>query len=1196
MSRVGELTTEQEPLYTLGARDRLAIFLERLDTPLGLGVMFGLALLIRLLIASHIGFKGDLRLFQLWAGRLDNVGPRHFYVTGQFQDYPPGYLYVLWLTGKISAAPGYLLLKLPAMLADLGLAWFAGTLASRIAAPALRERLPVRALVAAGVLFNPAVIALSAGWGQVDSVPAMLVVLTLLLLYTGRPSLGREIASFVSFAVAVAMKPQAGFVLPLLLYALYRRYLHGRTTQQLIDGALSIGLVAVPALLLWSISGLAFGMGPVKLVRFYRHSASVYPVTSANAFNFWGSIAFWRNDSTGANVLRIAGIPALHVGEFLLLAGVVFVIWRVHRAIESGAHEALMLTVGSALVSLLAFTFLTRMHERYMFLALACLAPLVVVRPLRLAYAALSGLFLLNLWYPFSYFNVQWGVRAFHYQPVFDWVFGGFATDTWQKRVWSIAVTLVTLAVTWVALRRVEVSGAEAPKPLAPAAPPAAAPVPRRERPAWPDRWAPRALVGITCAFLFATLRAETKLAWNFNDSALHMQMVRWAGGQIREGRVPLDGWYPYFALGSAHFHHYQSLPHTLTAYAAYITGQSDSRTYLWIQYLMLALWPVVVYIASRLLDWGRWTAASAAAVSPLLVSASGYGYEHGSYIWRGYGVYSQLWAMWTLPLAWGLSWRAVSRGNRYAAAAAAIAFTIAFHFITGYLALLTVAAWVIVLGSRNFPQRVMRGAVVGLGGLVIAAWVLVPLISDAKYVTESAYYTGTIFNDSYGARKELGWLFTGKLFDSGRFPIITLLFFAGFVVCVARARREVRARALLGAFVLSLLLWFGRATWGGLIDVLPGMRDVQIQRFIAGVHLAGILIAGVGLGWVVRTAYEQSLRLAGGRNVLVAGAAPIALAIALLAPAWVERAHYDRWGAVLLHNQQRYDATDGRDLDKLVAIIKKAHDGRAYAGLRGTWGPTFTVGYVHVYAWLADRDVDAIGFTFRTLASLSTDVEASFDENSLAQYQMFNVRYLLLPMNRNPSVPAKLVAVSGPYRLFEVKTSGYFQVVDRAPAIAANRTNLDAATAAFRESNLALRNIYPGIAFAGGPAPPPTFTGPNPPPGRPGQVLTQSNRLQDGVFDATVHANRRAVVLLKASYDPRWTVTVDGVQQKPVMMAPSLVGVEVPPGRHVIDFRYKPYQHYTLLLSIGALSLLGLALFPRRDELRRRLRRRRES
>ena len=138
-----------------GRREPLRRLVWHLDSPAGLVAMFAVAFLIRVLIAPHAGFYGDLRLFQTWAGQLAEVGTQHFYDQGQFVDYPPGYLYVLWLTGKISATPGYLLLKLPAILADLGLAWIAGTLAARIAPNSARERFPVRALVAAACALQP---------------------------------------------------------------------------------------------------------------------------------------------------------------------------------------------------------------------------------------------------------------------------------------------------------------------------------------------------------------------------------------------------------------------------------------------------------------------------------------------------------------------------------------------------------------------------------------------------------------------------------------------------------------------------------------------------------------------------------------------------------------------------------------------------------------------------------------------------------------------------------------------------------------------------------------------------------------------------------------------------------------------------------------------------------------------------------
>jgi hypothetical protein len=281
-------------------------------------------------------------------------------------------------------------------------------------------------------------------------------------------------------------------------------------------------------------------------------------------------------------------------------------------------------------------------------------------------------------------------------------------------------------------------------------------------------------------------------------------------------------------------------------------------------------------------------------------VSASGYGYEHGSYTWRGYGVYSQLWAMWLLPLTWGLTWRAVTRGTYYASAALALALTMACHFITGYLAVLTIGVWVLVAGS-GYLRRAVRAGVVVAGAVGIAAWVLVPLIADTKWTTQSAYYTGTIFNDSYGARKVLGWLFTGEIYDAGRFPIVSILVAVGTVVCATQARRDPRARALLGALALSLLLFFGRPTLGPLLDLLPGFHDVQIHRFVMGVHLAGILIAGVGIGWIVRIAATRLSRLPMAERRLIVTAGALVIVVAVLAPAWTERAGFDREGARMI-------------------------------------------------------------------------------------------------------------------------------------------------------------------------------------------------------------------------------------------------------------------------------------------------------
>jgi len=125
-----------------------------------------------------------------------------------------------------------------------------------------------------------------------------------------------------------------------------------------------------------------------------------------------------------------------------------------------------------------------------------------------------------------------------------------------------------------------------------------------------------------------------------------------------------------------------------------------------WTLYLLLAAWPVSVYLGARLFGAGRPAAAASAAMSPFLVGATGIGYEQHAYVWAGFGVWTQLWASMTLPLAWGLSWRAIRQGRGFLAAVAAVAVTTALHYETGYLALLPLLVLPLVAGRRACAER----------------------------------------------------------------------------------------------------------------------------------------------------------------------------------------------------------------------------------------------------------------------------------------------------------------------------------------------------------------------------------------------------------------------------------------------------------------------------------------------------------
>ena len=690
--------------------------------------------------------------------------------------------------------------------------------------------------------------------------------------------------------------------------------------------------------------------------------------------------------------------------------------------------------------------------------------------------------------------------------------------------------------------------------------------------------WAPLGIVAIAVGFNLWFLRAEILPVLYPNDASVHLSMVRWALDRIRDGHLPFDGWYPYLGLGSSLFHHYQSLPHTLTAVLALGTGADWAFSIM--LYVLLATWPISVYLGARLLGWERWVAAAAALVSPLLASTPGYGYEFGSYAWRGYGMWSQLWAMWLMPLAWGFSWRAVSQSKptRYAVAALVVGLTAAFHFLSGYLAFLVLGVWVLIRPGE-FRKRLGRAALVGFGAVLIISWVVVPLLLDSRWTSQSQYLRGKYWFDSFGARRVLAWLFTGQLFDGTRtIPLISALVGVGTVVCISRFRRDERARALLGVMLLSLLLFVGRPTLGPALKLLPGSSDLLLHRYIMGVHMAGILLAGVGAAWLGLMALGAMRGLMPHVARLAPAAVVVLLGLGVFAPVGAERwGAFERQSGEWIRQQRTVDAGRGAVVRSLVQEAQARGPGRVYAGVWADSCKAYMEGLVAGCQALLGYQVDGIGFSLRT-TSLSSDFEANFDDANPAQYDLFNVRYVILPSGRHPPVPASLIEQDGGAALWEVQTSGYVDVVDTVPpAIAANRSNLYQQAGFFLQSDLLARGRYPTIAFAGEPAAPPTLSGEEQPTGPAGSVEFEDDALADGVVTVQVVANRPAMVILKSSFDPRWQVIVDGVPLAPQMVAPSFVGRTVPVGPHTVVFRYQPFPYYDVLFPIGALAFIAL-------------------
>ncbi len=721
-------------------------------------------------------------------------------------------------------------------------------------------------------------------------------------------------------------------------------------------------------------------------------------------------------------------------------------------------------------------------------------------------------------------------------------------------------------------------------------------PAPATPRGRWADRFGPWVLVALSMAWGLWELRPELRAVPYLDDSSLHEQMVRSAAARISQGHLPLTSWWPYLGLGSPQFLHYQSLPSMLSG--AVGTFVDPDTVFRWSLYLLLALWPVSVYWGGRLFGLSRWTAAAAAAVAPFLASAAGIGYETKAYVWVGYGVWTQLWAAWTLPLAWGFTFRALS-GRRGASAFFAVLFimlTVALHYETGYLAFVPLVVWPFVVPS-DLWRRLARAVALGVAAVLASAWVIVPVLQQSHWAARNQILEGTGLENGYGARQMLWWLITGNLYDNDRFPaglhvffpIVTVLVFVGLGVCIARWRTFVAGRALVVIWVVTLVMSFGRTTFGVLYKVLPGSSDVFIRRFQMGVQLSGILLAGVALVFFGRLILQGALELfpadrrgwaaePAGRGI-VAGLCIVALVLVLF-PAWSDLDAYDGHNATNIGLQADADAQQGPQIDRLLDYVRAHPNGRVYAGAPTNWGNDLLVGAVPVFKYLESKDIDEVGYTLRT-ASLMTDPEFYFDDTNPGDYPLFGIGYIITPLHMAAPVTADKVGCTGDYCLWALPHTGYIHVYDTTGTLAATRADVGSQSITLLESPLLDEQRDLTVAFNGQAAATPTAADPSALRGAPGRVVTEHADLDNGMARAVVHTTRRATVVLSASYDPGWHATVDGRPAPTVMVAPALVGVVVGPGVHTVAFAYDGYGSYDVLFVLALVVLGAVALAP---------------
>jgi hypothetical protein len=667
------------------------------------------------------------------------------------------------------------------------------------------------------------------------------------------------------------------------------------------------------------------------------------------------------------------------------------------------------------------------------------------------------------------------------------------------------------------------------------------------------------------------------------NDASVHEMMARYASSVISAGKNPYTSWLPYIGLGSAQYLHYQSLGSALTGLVGVVVGPDTA--FRWSIYLLLSLWPFVIYSSARLFGLPRSAAAIAAMLSPFIVSFTGVGYERGAYLWIGGAeVWTQLVGSWALPFAWASTWRAMRDARYLWLAGGLTGLTVALHFMSGDLAFLGVIVIALVAGGPLL-RRLGRAAVIFIASLAAAAWVIVPLFVFTKWSAINQELATTGYVRGYGARQEVIWLFTGRIFDARHsVPAITVAVLLGAALAIVRWRREPLMRALLALFVASLLLSFGPTTWGPLADLVPGHADLYFRRFMMGSQLAGLYLAGLAIVaiWHASAATVSAI-VSSRRGRLAALSAITAALAACFWPAARAVSDYDERNATAISYQRSEDATEGAEIAPLLGYIKDHGGGRTYAGQAINWGQGFTVGYVPVYKYIQDQDIDEMAYSVPSL-SLMLDPEIEFDEDDPADYAVFGIRYMLLPTGMEAPVPAQRALIDGNYSLWVIASNSYVDLVQVTGTLSADRADIGSKSLVFMDMLEANQDW--AVQWAGASPPPaPSVPAVQAQLGvaSPGRVDSVQASPPEGSFSTEVTMRKPGTLLLSVAYDPGWHAWVDGRATPTEMLAPALIGVKLAPGRHYIVFRYSGFQWYPELWAFGLLSVAGTFLLGRR-------------
>lgn len=358
-------------------------------------VLIILTLVIKIALAPFFGYVFDLNCFREWTAAL--LAVKNFSDLANLYFNPPpltGYpvlpvalyffglfslLYKLLISNDLSTLTPVLnlFLKLPSIIADFLIA----TVIFKIVA----KNFSLKSAYSIGLalLLNPSIIFVSSIWGQIDSLGFLFVLLSIYFLAEKKYRL-----SWLFIGIAVLTKVQSVFFAPLIFMANFWNNKFKTALQNIILGIVGSLFIILP-----------FNKAVPKIISILLAGPGFYPKLSVFAFNFW-QIPQWFNKLiilSDQDLYLLIGLSFFSLFYFIILKKIL------------KCFTPFNIFFAAALIGFAAFLFLTEMHERYLFPAVALLSILPAWRMRYwLNYIVISICYLVNLIASATSSNLLW--------------------------------------------------------------------------------------------------------------------------------------------------------------------------------------------------------------------------------------------------------------------------------------------------------------------------------------------------------------------------------------------------------------------------------------------------------------------------------------------------------------------------------------------------------------------------------------------------------------------------------------------------------------------------------------------------------------------------------------------------------------------------------------------------------------------